>query len=212
MAEFAPFLVYSHLRRYFRYRGLEESKQEWIDRDRFIQNLNQFHYFRVDTTDAAGKTIIVLILAADGAYARSSPSLRKFLARPDTEATARDGLLKEVIIIAERGFFGKKKLVEVFNEFRDRARGSADTYLAYAYDVFALVVPEHVSVPPHTIATDEEVLAFLTRERKVLADLPAISARDPPVAWLGARPGQVVGIDRVSETAGRAFIYRLVRA
>lgn len=212
MAEFAPFLVYTHLRRYFSYRRLEESKQEWIERDLFVQNLNQFHYYRVDTTDAAGKTIVVLILAADGTYARSSPNLRKFLSRLDAEPAAKEGQLKEVIVIAEKGFFAKKKLMEAFNEFRDKARGSADTYLAYPYDVFALVVPDHVSVPNHLIATDEEVRAFLTRERKTLADLPAISARDPPVAWLGARPGQVVGVERLSETAGKAFVYRLVRA
>ncbi len=74
-----------------------------------------------------------------------------------------------------------------------------------SFDLF-----EHELVPPHIIASDEEIQLVLDHYGIEKNQLPRIFRDDPAVKVLGARPGQVVRIERESLTAGRSFYYRLV--
>jgi DNA-directed RNA polymerase subunit H len=74
-----------------------------------------------------------------------------------------------------------------------------------SFDLF-----EHELVPQHTIASDEEVQLVLEHYGIERNQLPRIYRDDPAVKVLGARPGQIVRIQRDSPTAGRTFYYRLV--
>jgi len=40
--------------------------------------------------------------------------------------------------------------------------------------------------------------------------LPRILIRDPAARVLGARPGQIIRVERESQTAGTSYYYRLV--
>ncbi len=74
-----------------------------------------------------------------------------------------------------------------------------------SFDLF-----DHQLVPKHTVASTEEVDLVLEHYGIDKPQLPRILRDDPAVRVLGARPGQVVRIERESPTAGRTYYYRLV--
>jgi DNA-directed RNA polymerase subunit H len=74
-----------------------------------------------------------------------------------------------------------------------------------SFDLF-----DHELVPPHVIAEDSEIQLVLEHYGIDKTHLPRIQSRDPAARVLGARPGQVIRVERSSPTAGVAFYYRLV--
>jgi DNA-directed RNA polymerase subunit H len=74
-----------------------------------------------------------------------------------------------------------------------------------SFDLF-----EHELVPTHIIAPEEEIQLVLDHYGIEKNQLPRIFRDDPAVKVLGARPGQIIRIERDSPTAGRTFYYRLV--
>lgn len=71
-------------------------------------------------------------------------------------------------------------------------------------------VLEHVMVPDHCIMEEEGIRALLSKYHLTLEQLPKIFHDDPAVKAIKAKPGDVIGIVRESQTAGRAESYRLV--
>ena len=74
-----------------------------------------------------------------------------------------------------------------------------------SFDLFS-----HELVPPHSIADEDEVSMVLDYYGIARDQIPRILRSDPAVKVLGAKPGQVVRIERDSETAGEVYYYRLV--
>ncbi|MGC8969855.1 MAG: DNA-directed RNA polymerase subunit H [Conexivisphaera sp.] len=69
---------------------------------------------------------------------------------------------------------------------------------------------EHVLVPKHEIAGEEERKLILEKYGIRPEQLPYILASDPAVKEIGAQPGDIVKITRRSRTAGTAVYYRYV--
>ncbi len=74
-----------------------------------------------------------------------------------------------------------------------------------SFDLF-----DHELVPKHVIADESEVQLVLEHYGITRSQLPRILRSDPAARVLGARPGQVLRIERQSETAGSTYYYRLV--
>ncbi len=74
-----------------------------------------------------------------------------------------------------------------------------------SFDLFG-----HDLVPKHVIAPKDEVNMVLEYYGIDKTKLPRIRREDPGVKVLGAKIGQVIRIERESQTAGRTFYYRLV--
>jgi DNA-directed RNA polymerase I, II, and III subunit RPABC1 len=74
-----------------------------------------------------------------------------------------------------------------------------------SFDIFS-----HELVPPHSIADEEEVSLVLDYYGISRDQIPRILRDDPAAKVLGAKPGQVVRIERESDTAGAVYYYRLV--
>jgi DNA-directed RNA polymerase subunit H len=74
-----------------------------------------------------------------------------------------------------------------------------------SFDLFG-----HELVPPHVIAEVAEIQLVLNHYGIEKTHLPRIKSRDPAARVLGARPGQVIRVERKSPTAGAAYYYRLV--
>ena len=68
----------------------------------------------------------------------------------------------------------------------------------------------HKLVPEHTILTDKEKKELLERYSIKLEQLPKILDTDPVAISIGAKPGQIVKIIRISRTAKDAISYRVV--
>ncbi|MFQ5833200.1 MAG: DNA-directed RNA polymerase subunit H [Candidatus Thorarchaeota archaeon] len=74
-----------------------------------------------------------------------------------------------------------------------------------SFDLFS-----HELVPPHSIADEEEVRLVLEHYGIGRDEIPRILRSDPAAKVLGAKPGQVIRIERQSDTAGSVYYYRLV--
>lgn len=71
---------------------------------------------------------------------------------------------------------------------------------------------EHELVPRHEILPLEEAIELLRKLRIEPWQLPWISADDPVVKRLGAKPGDIIKIIRKSPTSGVFIAYRYVAA
>jgi DNA-directed RNA polymerase subunit H len=221
---------------FFRYRDLELAARGLapngavpnFTEDRVISDMERFQYTRLDARRRAPRGerdwVVILVLSANGKYARHSPELRKLLDGVETEAMAKAERLDELIIVADEDFFTRKALVDLVGELQleSAARrvemktgtidpgGAAAFYSAHLYCNFAVVVPEHQGVPQHIILDPERAAAFLATFYLGRTDLPVIFTTDPPIIWLGGREGDVVLIVRRSLTAGTSIYYRRV--
>ncbi|MEM4717904.1 MAG: DNA-directed RNA polymerase subunit H [Desulfurococcaceae archaeon] len=71
---------------------------------------------------------------------------------------------------------------------------------------------EHELVPRHELVPPEEALELLKKLGIEPWQLPWISADDPVVKLIGAKPGDIVRIFRKSHTSGVFVTYRYVAA
>ena len=68
----------------------------------------------------------------------------------------------------------------------------------------------HELVPNHEKLTESEAKALLERYHVSHLELPKISKKDPGIAHLDAKTGDIIRITRSSYTAGDAVYYRVV--
>ncbi len=69
---------------------------------------------------------------------------------------------------------------------------------------------QHRLVPKARILNEDEVKALLEKYKIEKRQLPKILVSDPMAKALGAKPGDVLEIERNSYTAGKALYYRVV--
>jgi DNA-directed RNA polymerase subunit H len=69
---------------------------------------------------------------------------------------------------------------------------------------------EHELVPKHTIITEKEEKEILKKYNIKPDRLPKILNTDPVVVSIGAKPGQIIRVERESQTARKAVAYRIV--
>ena len=72
------------------------------------------------------------------------------------------------------------------------------------------MVDMHELVPKHTKLNDSEKKKVLEKYNVSANALPRISKDDPAIEKLNVKPGDVIKIERISETAGIAMYYRVV--
>ena len=69
---------------------------------------------------------------------------------------------------------------------------------------------EHELVPKHTIISEKEEKEILEKYDIKPDQLPKILNADPVVVSIGAKPGQIIKVERESQTARKAVAYRIV--
>nr|ODN89986.1 hypothetical protein L203_01903 [Cryptococcus depauperatus CBS 7841] len=67
-------------------------------------------------------------------------------------------------------------------------------------------ITKHFLVPKHTVMKPEEKAALVKRYRLKETQLPRIMVTDPVAKYYGLKRGQVMKIERASETAGRSVV------
>jgi DNA-directed RNA polymerase subunit H len=80
----------------------------------------------------------------------------------------------------------------------------------YGLKNFMFNISKHILQPKHTILTNEQVKEVLTRFNLKLVNMPKITRENPMAKYIGARPNQVIQIERFNQTTGINMYYRLV--
>jgi DNA-directed RNA polymerase subunit H len=71
-------------------------------------------------------------------------------------------------------------------------------------------VTDHKFVPKHEILSGEDKKQILSKYNATEEQFPFLFSTDPVVREIGAKPGDMVRITRMSDTAGESFYYRYV--
>lgn len=71
-------------------------------------------------------------------------------------------------------------------------------------------VTDHKLVPKHEILGEEQKKQILTDFSATEDQFPFLFSTDPVAREIGAKPGDMVKITRISDTAGEAIYYRYV--
>jgi len=74
----------------------------------------------------------------------------------------------------------------------------------------ALDVTAHRLVPKHKKLSDSQKEKLLKELNLSTKQLPKILPTDPAIAKLGAKEGDIIAVERISQTAGKSVYYRVV--
>lgn len=192
-------VIVSNICNYFwRYRGIKGDAMP--TESALVNNLNADGYVQLNGVYENGKKISIFVIALQNMYTDSKDHILKFNKRIMPLAVD-----EAIIIIADTIYEHKKNIVEEIKLMSTEA-----SVLVYPYHIFVIAVPFHSAVPKHILLTPEEFYKQVEGERIKTSDILVISHKDPPIIWLGGKPGQVVLIERFSQTAGKSVVYRYI--
>jgi len=205
LERYTAFEVYKNLEDLLAYRNVVYN-YVFVNETDFKRHMTTIEYILIKGTrnDKHGARPFVIVLIAPGSsYALSVPRFKQLMRNIVTPEDLENKT--ELVFISEFEFtnFIKTQLREDKKQHRAYIEN-------YTYDTFSIVVPKHVMVPKHEIADEQSINKFCEYYRTNKNRLPQIFVTDPMVAWLGARPGDVLRIFRESEHVGRAIGYRIV--
>jgi len=197
--------VYRTIPEFFEHRG-HQGGADLLTQDVFMTQFTQNGYESIKSTDGE---IIVFIIRDGSDYTTSGPQLRKLIGRANAIAGNEVG---EIVVVAPEPALQKKNITSAFDSLSEEAdkKGKSQYILAVPYSVFAQNIPAHAAVPKHEVASAEDVAEMLGKRFSSTAELPAIYAQDPPVVWAGGRPGDIIRVERLSETTGTTPAFRRV--
>lgn len=212
MDEYIPGQVYDNLVKLMKYRGAKMNETP-LTREEVSRKLNHYEFIILlgnrAAIDADGKpdprgagTVVVILIAPDSKYANKSPDFKKLL---KNLPKVQQNEILEVLFVSEieLTMHIKKQLIAY------RA-ANPKIYIEHSeYEIFLIEIPIHKAVPRHEIANEAEVAEFCNLHHTHPSLFPKILQSDPVAVWLGIKPGMIVTIHRISETAGRALIYRM---
>lgn len=203
MNEFIPVQVYLNLVKMIGYRGVTLSTPPY-NSDDLILRLNHYEFVTINGKRAAedirgAATVIIILIKPNSKYSNKTSEFKKlFRGLPKMKEDENLNVIfvsEYVLTIHINKMLANQKVPNVFIE-------------SYDYEKFMLEAPKHESVPEHTILSDEEVDYICNKYYTSKDKFPKIVSSDTQAVWLGLRPGMVVKIERISETAGTAPAYR----
>ena len=203
--KYIPWEVYTNLKKFLEYRNVQ-SETTFIQEGEFANIFNHYGYAKISgrRDDKYGnRSFHILLIAPNNHYASKSPNFKKLLNMiPSSDITGNS----EIVVISETPLtnFIKSHIAE------KKAENKLLYIEHYTYEYFSTVLPNQISIPKHSIPSQEEVTEFCSLHRTKKQNFPKIYTTDSQVVWLGLRAGDVVEVDRKSYAVGEFPLYRYV--
>lgn len=185
--------VYTNLFEFIQYRKLvltDETPRLSIDA--FNKKIQIQRFITLKTTNENNESIVIVLLHNNTEISSKAAKFKKIIQSFDSPS--------KLIIIS-------KDIIMTFINKQE-----IDYHIDnYTYLQLSIVVPKHELCSPHRILDKTEMTTLLENQLyKEKSNLPTICINDPMVIWIGGEIGDVVEIERVSELAGKALVYRRV--
>lgn len=201
-----PRVVYNNLIKMMNYRGAILNSAA-LTNDEVVQQLNHHEMITINGSrpadDIRGKAaIVIMLIAPNSKYSNKSAEFKKLL---KNIAKVKGDEALDVIFVSE------EKLTVHIEKHLDayRAENPKVHIETREYSLFLIEAPKHVSVPKHVLVEPEKFRAFCTKYHVSKELFPKINPDDTQAVWMGLRPGMVVMIYRMSETAGISIAFRV---
>jgi len=191
-------VIYNNIYKFLEYRKIKPITPQVKD-DIFLRNFNHNGYVSVEGM-LNNKVYHILFIERNNDMGLKAKDFNKKV----TEISRGKSMTIIVISKEELSKNIKKEILSI------RTINRLVVIENYKYDTFVLVIPEHEAVPKHSIATQDELKVYLDFYNLNGRDLQKIFNTDPAVVWLGANVGDIVKIDRISDSTGISTAFRIV--
>lgn len=193
------FRVYSNLQKFTHYRGIATDHKWETNQEKFSADIETRNHY-VEIKGMRGDVSVgIYVVSENSKYLEEPAMLTRFIAMTLASPS------QEIIVI-----LGIKTKAQQLRKIYDTVRGKKARYELYEFKKFYYVVPEHVLVPRHSRASEEDIKWLLYIARINPNDLPKIKARDAASIWHGFLPGEIIRQDRASEASTVATTFLLV--
>lgn len=187
------------------YRHYElKDKEQFLSFEKFSKRLQETSYIKHVCFDPkTKKDIIICFFKEDSKYVKDSTIFRSFMG--GLIAPYEKTLNIEIILILKNppGYHIKNNLFPYFNEMFPLH--------IYYHRYFIIELNKGAMCSVHTILNQEQINYLCSRELWVMpTNLPIIYADDPQCIWIGAKPGDVIKIQSLSDLTGKCIRYRYV--
>ena len=198
-------LMYRNLQNMIKSRGQIVNDESVYTEDTFNQLLLTHKYVTISATRpntnirGPANTHYVLI-AAGSSIANRTLEFKKLISTIKIPKKT----VVEIMIISE-----SEHNTYIANFVKDYMREHPQVNISnYTYDLLIPNVIEHTLVPQHYIASETELQEYFKHTRSTPSNLPRILSTDPVAIWYDFRHGMIVGVKRLSDSAGITTIYR----
>ena len=197
---------------------LDNGKHNALDETNFnslIKN-NEFIFITGEKTYTYGKIKLnqpikqyIILVAEKSEYGKKFPKIKELLKKTVGTSEVGEGNLSstsEILIVVE-----DKPSASIERKILEMKNDNNGPYIhIHSYDIFKINIFNHSYVPEQEII-DEAAIKLLSDETFTNKNTHArIRSYDPAVVWLGAKPGHVIKIKRISESVGHSDYYRIV--
>jgi DNA-directed RNA polymerase subunit H len=214
-----PFSVYSNVDKFFASRNITRETPS-TNKDEFSINMRSMGYVLIEGTAAARerlpqRNVVFVIFSQTSEAARKKSNFKKLLDQIISGSGKSSATKKNypnntdmIFISNERPVSAISGYDEIISEMKKESTGVYTE--AYTYEKI-IITPDNNIVPQHRIMSQEEVEKL--NENRLTSDArrPPIPYSDLPIVWLGARPGDVIEIRKVSGSTGYSINYRVVK-
>lgn len=193
---------YKNIIKYLQYR--KETPLEELTKEDVVKGMINNNLINIKS-----KKIQIILTNPNGKYSSINNESKKKI----NEVLAVDKV-EELIYLADITYIGDKgviisstvkKLLDEVSSNNPNIWVQIRPYTLMTNDVLA-----STEMVPHYRIDQSKIKAELEETMTPLSSLPMIKEWDPGVAWIGARAGEIIGIERLSGSVGSQMIYRRV--
>ena len=211
---------------FFPTRGITIVNSKSFSDDEIIGDMERYGYVRIDGISKQSRgfrnRIVFIVMKSNDNNSNGGNlelrKIKKIIEIINNDDVTKNDKLDEFFLIVNKEYFGRKNFDDIVKELYNKQKGGLDLegelpyYSVLPYHNFSFSVPKCKILYPHILMSKEDVDELLQKERINFRDLPSILTSDVNIIWLGARVGQVVRIDRYSESALESIYYRRVES